>query len=152
MLFQGQEFGENWGLPDTGLGRTLFERPLHWEYFYDGQGKALVRLYRILGALRRSSRALGALGSYYYYPQPEHLQSGVIAFRREAPATAMEPSEHFVVALNFRDAPADIWLTLPAAGLWREQIDGIASIKTDGQDQWVKLTVPSNYGVVYGLT
>jgi 1,4-alpha-glucan branching enzyme len=35
MLWQGQEFAENWSLPDWGIGRNLFMRPLHWEYFYE---------------------------------------------------------------------------------------------------------------------
>ncbi len=47
MLWQGQEFGENWGVPGWCVGRNLFERPLHWEYFYDQPGKALIRLHRI---------------------------------------------------------------------------------------------------------
>jgi 1,4-alpha-glucan branching enzyme len=46
MLWHGQEFAENWSVPSGGLGRVLFSRPLHWEYFYDSHGKALVRLYR----------------------------------------------------------------------------------------------------------
>jgi maltooligosyltrehalose trehalohydrolase len=33
MLWKGQEFGENWGVPRWGTGRNLFERRLHWEYF-----------------------------------------------------------------------------------------------------------------------
>jgi hypothetical protein len=51
----------------AGHGRNLFEQPLHWEYFYDQEGKALVRLHRILGALRRTRRALNARGFFYYF-------------------------------------------------------------------------------------
>ncbi|HEV3485698.1 MAG TPA: alpha-amylase family glycosyl hydrolase, partial [Vicinamibacterales bacterium] len=46
MLWHGQEFAENWSVPSWGLGRNLFGRNLHWEYFYDERGKALIRLYR----------------------------------------------------------------------------------------------------------
>ena len=55
MLWQGQEFGENWNMPGGGIGRNLFERPLHWEYFYDPYGKTLVRLHRIMGGLAAAS-------------------------------------------------------------------------------------------------
>lgn len=45
------------GMPHWGLGRNLYPRPVHWEYFYDAYGQALVRLYHILGELRRELRA-----------------------------------------------------------------------------------------------
>ena len=43
-------------------GRNMFERPLHWEFFYDVGGKALVRLHRVMGQLRRTHRALRSRG------------------------------------------------------------------------------------------
>jgi 1,4-alpha-glucan branching enzyme len=93
MLWNGQEFGENWGVPSWGIGRNLFERPLHWEYFYDASGKALVRLHRIMGSLRRSHRALSSRGYFFYYFDQAHLQKGVVAFRRQAPASGTQSSE-----------------------------------------------------------
>ena len=57
MLWQGGSSSENWGMPDwRDLGRNLYERPLHWEYFYDPAGKAMVRLYRSMGELRHGHR------------------------------------------------------------------------------------------------
>ena len=149
FLFQGQEFGENWGLPEDGIGRNLFERPLHWDYFYDPPGRALVRLYRILGSLRNASRALRARGDFYYYSRPDHLSAKVLAFRRHAPADGAAPPEDFAVALNFGDAPATVWLPLQAAGDWREQIDGamLLSPLHDGDEALV--TIPPNYGLVF---
>ena len=35
MLWQGQEFAENYFLPDFGAGRVSLLRPLRWDYFYD---------------------------------------------------------------------------------------------------------------------
>jgi 1,4-alpha-glucan branching enzyme len=65
MLWQGQEFGENWGLPEVfggkGLGRNLFERPLHWEFFYDRPGRVLVGLHR-MGPPRPARRRLSPGG------------------------------------------------------------------------------------------
>lgn len=150
MLWSGQEFGENWGLPEGGLGRNLYERPLHWEYFYDVEGKALIRLYRILGTLRRTHRALRSRGYFYYYYDPAHLQQGVIAFRREAAADAGQPAESLIVFLNFSDHDAEVWLPFPAAGAWVEQIDGNRPPVQIGQrEQWAPVTVPSNYGGAY---
>lgn len=149
MLWQGQELLENWGLPGWGLGRNLYERPLHWEYFYDRAGKAVVRLHRIMGGLRRSSRALRARGFFFYLNDPEHLRRGVVAFRREAPATDGSPAERLLVALNFSDAPAEVWLPWPAGGRWDERIDGMASVDVAHDGEWRSVLVPSNYGAVY---
>jgi 1,4-alpha-glucan branching enzyme len=150
MLWQGQEFLENWGLPDAGVARNLYERPLHWEYFYDVPGRALVRLHRIMGALRRSHPALGARTSFYYHDEPEHRQRGVIAYRR---AVRGNPSSgNLLVALNFSDAPATVHVPFARAGRWLERIDGVGSIDVAGDEHWMPIDVPSNYGVVYEQT
>ena len=151
MLWQGQEFGENWGLPGGGLGRNLFERPLHWEYFYDQPGKALVRLHRILGTLRRSRRALNARGFFYYFNLQEHRDQGVVAYRREADPAPGQAAERLVVALNFFDRDADVWIPFPAAGQWAERIDGAATLQVAPGGQGARVRIPSNYGVVYEL-
>ena len=150
MLWNGQEFGENWGVPSWGIGRNLFERPLHWEYFYDAAGKALVRLHRILGTLRRSHRALRSRGYFFYYFDQAHLQKGVIAFRRDAPPDAGQPAESLIVFLNFSDNDAEVWLPFPTPGAWVEQIDGTRPpMQIAHHDQWESVIVPSNYGGIY---
>lgn len=153
MLWHGQEFAENWGVPPRGLGRNLFERPLHWEFFYDEAGKALVRLHRILGTLRGTHRALGSRGYYYYYHDRAHLQRGVLAYRRKADAQGTSVSEDVLVSLNFSDSEAEVWLPFPAAGRWVEMIDGTLSpIQVVQNGQWFPAIVPSNYGSIYKLT
>jgi maltooligosyltrehalose trehalohydrolase len=44
MLWQGQEFGENYYVPDEGWGRVLLFRPVRWDYFYDPIGKSMIAL------------------------------------------------------------------------------------------------------------
>jgi 1,4-alpha-glucan branching enzyme len=152
MLWNGQEFGENWGVPNWGIGRNLFERPLHWEHFYDAAGKALVRLHRIMGSMRRQRRALRSRGYFYYYFDPNHIQQRVIAFRREAPAAGGQPAESLIVMLNFSDEDTDVWIPFPHAGTWREQIDGIRPpAQAASNNQWLSVNVSSNYGAVYML-
>jgi 1,4-alpha-glucan branching enzyme len=124
MLWQGQEFAENWTIPDgTDPRRTLFSRPLHWEYFYDDAGKALVRLYRRLGDLRHGHRALGSRGDIYYFDDENHRRDGLLAYRRQA------AGESLVVILNFSDADRDAWIPWPLAGTWNEQIDRRSSLR-----------------------
>ncbi len=149
MLWQGQEFGENWGVPTGGLGRNLYERPLHWEYFYDEAGKALVRLHRLLGQLRQSRLALGARSSFHYFNRADHLDLGVIAYRRAATDPSTSRVERLLVALNFSDQPAEVWLPFPEAGEWHERIDGTATVTVGAGEEWKAVTVPSNYGAVY---
>jgi len=48
MLWQGEEFGENYFLPDSGAGRVSLLRALRWDYFYDESGQRLVSLVRRL--------------------------------------------------------------------------------------------------------
>ena len=153
MLWCGQEFAESWGVPGGGLGRNLFERPLHWEFFYDEAGKALVRLHRVMGTLRRTHRALRSRGFFYYFHDSAHLAQGVLAYRRHADADGGAPAEDLVVVLNFSDNESAPWIPFPSAGIWREQIDGkqpAVNVATAGQ--WLPVTVPSNYGAVYKLT
>src|SRR6185437_4916094 len=102
MLWQGQEFGENWNMPDSGIGRNLFERPLHWEYFYDPYGKALVRLHRIMGGLRHRLPALKSRGWFFYFDDPQHRQQGVVAFLRQATGSG-GAAQFALVLLNFSD-------------------------------------------------
>lgn len=150
MLWHGQEFVENWGVPSGGLGRNLFERSLHWEFFYDEAGKALVRLHRVMGTLRSNHRALRSRGYFYYYYDQAHLAKGVLAYRRRAAADGASPAEDLIVVLNFFDNEAEVWIPFPAPGQWVEQIDGQrppVSISHDGQ--WSSVVVPSNYGGLY---
>ncbi|WP_447987015.1 hypothetical protein [Nitrospira sp. Nam74] len=149
MLWQGQEFGENWGVPGGGLGRNLYERPLHWEYFYDMPGKALTRLHRIMGNLRRQHRALGSRGYFYYYNNQHHLGQGVIAYCRKADASGSQLAEALIVLLNFSAQEAEVWIPFPAIGRWVEQIDGVGSVQVRQAGQWLPVRIPSHYGSVY---
>ena len=35
MLWQGEEFGENYWIPPGGIGRVTLLHPVRWDYFYD---------------------------------------------------------------------------------------------------------------------
>lgn len=136
-----------------GLGRNLFQRPLHWEFFYDESGKALVRLHRIMGTLRRTHRALRSRGFFYYFHDTAHLAQGVLAYRRKADAEGGAPAEDLIVVLNFSDSESNAWISFPSAGTWREQIDGTRpALNVTNQGQWLPVSVASNYGAVYKLT
>jgi maltooligosyltrehalose trehalohydrolase len=152
MLWQGQEFADNYSLPDNGLARVHLRRDTHWEYFYDHEGQPLIRIYRRLGALRRSSRALRSTQSYYYYQQ-SHQQNQVIAYHRYAPpGNASEPEDWAMVLLNFAGIAGQISVPFPKAGKWQEMLDAdqqtnILTVGADGEMR--SISVPSNYGMIF---
>jgi maltooligosyltrehalose trehalohydrolase len=151
MLWEGQEFADSYSLPDNGLARINLRRDTHWEYFYDQDGQPLIRVYRRLGQLRSSSRALRGTQTYYYYQQ-SHQQNQVIAYHRYAPATATDPEEWAMVLLNFAGSAGKISVPFPKAGKWQEMLDAdqqtnIIAVAVDGEMQ--NPTVNANYGMVW---
>ena len=151
MLFQGQEFSENWVLAGDGDLRVHIRRDVHWEYFYDSLGRPLVRLHRILGDLRRQHAALRSRDSYYYNTF-SRTNDGVVVYRRSA------PGEVALVFLNFSNQYQTISVPAPVAGTFRELIDRRERTSGGGADLdvtaanagdllWV--TVPSNYGYIF---
>jgi 1,4-alpha-glucan branching enzyme len=154
MLWQGQEFADNYNLPDNGNARVHLRRDTHWEYFYDTDGQPLIRLYRRLGQLRRSSPALRSRQSYYYYLQ-SHQQTQIIAYHRLAAATATQPEQYAMVLLNFASSAGQISVPFPKAGTWQEMLDAdvrsySVDVSNDGDVQTI--TVPSNYGMIFILS
>ena len=153
MLWQGQELGENWGLPGgTDVRRILYERPVHWEYFYDPIGKALVRLYRILGMLRHRYPALGSRSDLSYEDNADHRRNGLVVYRRQTHAGADRPGEILIVVLNFRDDAQEVEVAFPLAGRWGDAIDAgephALTIDVLQPGDRHAVLVPSNYGVV----
>ena len=153
MLWEGEEFGDNYGLADAGPARINLRRDMNWEYFYDADGSPLIRLYRILGQLRASTPALRSRSSYFYYRQS--LQgTSILAYSRDAAATATRPQQYALVLLNFSASAGTISIPFRAAGLWVEKIDADVNptninVVTAGDSHTI--TVPSWYGHVYVL-
>jgi hypothetical protein len=71
------------------------------------------------------------------------------AYRREANPAQGQVAERFVVALNFFDREADVWIPFP--GQWAERIDGTSSVQVAPGGQGARVRIPSNYGVAYEL-
>jgi maltooligosyltrehalose trehalohydrolase len=154
MLWEGQEFGDNYVLPPSGDLRIHFRRAMEWRYFYDEQGQALVRLHRILGRLRRNQRALRGRESFYYNEQSRPGE-GIVAYHRRAASTAAEAEQIAMVVLNFSPSTKEIWVPFPKKGTYRESIDAdpngvgpfVVNIQNDGD--FARLQVPSHYGYIY---
>lgn len=145
MLWQGQEFGENYFVPDSGLGRVMMLRPVRWDYFYDEIGRSVIGLVRRLLALRRSGAEFHR-GAHYFYNEFDRYQSrDLLLFSRS------EGASFSLVALNFGDAERTVPFWFPLGGDYAEQLhdrpqDRLAGVPALGEQQ---LTIPGNYGRVW---
>jgi maltooligosyltrehalose trehalohydrolase len=149
MLWQGQEFAQNYVLPDSGDARIRFRRDVNWEYFYDDDGVALVRLYRVLAALRQASPALRSRESFYYNTF-SRTADGVVVYRRQS----ANPPQIAMVFLNFSDQPQSITMPFPEPGTYREMLDQDSrstpfDLTVSNSEELMQIAVPSHYGAVF---
>ena len=145
LLWQGQEFGEIYGKHDDGGSRVLAARPLHWNFFYEKNGRTLVNLYRRLGQLRHRFQALRSRQSYYYHEHSK-LDKGLVAFLRTPDSSDNSP---VLVLINFSEHDASI--TVPFyAGHWQEQLvrdsEEVLAIDQTGE---YEVFLPANYGKIF---
>jgi 1,4-alpha-glucan branching enzyme len=148
MLWQGQEFGENYYVPDAGMGRVMLLRPVRWDYFYDEIGHSVIGLVRRLLELRHSSEEFRASDGHFFYNDYARYQGrGLLLFSRS------EGANFSLVALNFTDAEQIAPFWFPFDGDYHEQLHGRPEDQLLGvkklTEQWLK--VPSNYGRVWSL-
>lgn len=142
LLWQGEEFGENYYLPDSGLGRVAMFRPVRWDYFYDDAGKKLSSLVRKLVKVRKQDQF--RRGGYFFYNDPERYQSKQVLL-----CSRTEDSQFSLVALNFSDEDQQVDFTFPVAGDYAEELDGIDELRGVSAGEARALTIPSNYGRIW---
>lgn len=150
MLWEGEEFADNYNLPSEGAARVSLRRDVNWEYFYDAFGQPLVQHYRRLGRLRASTPALRGRHSFFYNDQS--LQGNhIVAYHRYAAATATRPEQYAMVLLNFGPDDGTITLPFPKAGTWTEQLDGTQTVQVGNAGDQHEVHVSSWYGCVFLL-
>jgi maltooligosyltrehalose trehalohydrolase len=153
MLWEGEEFAENYALAGGGNIRISFLRGMHWEYFYDDSGAPLVRVYRRMGKLRRALPCLRSR-DFFFYNKESRPSEGLIVFRRRAIGEEGQPDQIAIVALNFSDVKRSVLIPAPAKGVYREMLDRLnrgsdLEITAANADDALTLEVPSNYGQVF---
>ena len=144
MLWQGEEFGENYFLPDFGAGRVALLRALRWDYFYDTPGQRLVQLIRKLLRIRRS-RAQIRRGAYFFFNDWQRYQSrGVLLFARyDGPA-------YTLVAVNVSETDQMVPFWFPIGGIYLEELYGGAlNLSGIAPLQETYIPVPSHYGRIW---
>jgi maltooligosyltrehalose trehalohydrolase len=144
MLWQGEEFAENYFLPEFGAGRVSLLRPLRWDYFYDGAGQPIVGLVRKLLRIRRD-RSHIRRGSYFFFNDWDRYQRlGILLFAR------YDNTQYTLVAINTGDSAQTVSFWFPIGGDYVEELHGGGlDLKNVPALQEVAVTVPSHYGRIW---
>jgi maltooligosyltrehalose trehalohydrolase len=144
MLWQGEEFCENYFLPDFGAGRVALLRSLRWDFFYDEAGRSIASLIRKLLRLRRERPQLRT-GRYFFFNHWDRYQSrGVLLFAR------YDDSNYTLVAVNTTDTEQTVPFWFPIAGDYAEDLHGgDLGLKAVAALQETPLSIPSHYGRIW---
>lgn len=144
MLWQGEEFAENYFLPDYGSGRVALLRPLRWDFFYDEPGQGIVRLVRALLRIRVARAHLRG-GNYYFFNEWErYQQKGVLLYAR------YHGPSYTLIAVNMSDHDQTVPFWFPIGGDYVEELHG-GALDLHGVTPWTEtpLVIPSNYGRIW---
>ncbi|MGA9567544.1 MAG: alpha-amylase family glycosyl hydrolase [Candidatus Korobacteraceae bacterium] len=143
LLSEGQEFCENYWIPDSGYGRVMLYRPVRWNYFYDNDGKPIIRLIRKLTKIRRGGAQFSD-GTHYFYNDDRNFNSkGLLAFSRQLGNTFS------LIVVNFTDQQQTASFAFPISGNYVEQIEGAQNLAGVVAGATQTLTIPSNYGCIW---
>jgi len=144
MLWQGEEFAENYFLPDVGTGRVGLLRPLRWDYFYDASGRSIVALIRKLLRIRREREHIRRGAYFFFNDWDRHQQHGVLTFAR------YEGARYTLVAVNTGNTDQTVPFWFPVAGNYIEELHGGSlNLVNVRALQEVFLTIPSHYGRIW---
>ena len=144
MLWQGEEFGENYFLPDFGADRVALPRPLRWDFFYDDVGRQLVTLVRRLLRIRQERQHVRQ-GTYFFFNHwDRYLSRGVLLYARYS------GSQYTMVAINTTDSDQTVPFWFPIGGDYIEELHGgELGLKAVVALQETPLSIPSHYGRIW---
>jgi maltooligosyltrehalose trehalohydrolase len=146
MLWQAEEFAENYFLPDTGTGRVSLLRPLRWDFFYDDAGRPIVSLVRKLLNVRRRRDQIRRGTCFFFNDWDRYQKLGVLLFAR------YDPARYTLVAINVGDTTQNVPFWFPIAGDYVEELHGGSlDLKNVQALQQVWLDIPSHYGRIWTL-
>ena len=144
ILWQGQEFGENYFLPDFGAGRVSLLRPLRFDFFYDSPGQGLVHLVRKLLRIRRDRSHIRRGAIFFFNDWDRYQRVGVLILAR------YDGPQYSRVAINTGDVEQTVPFWFPVGGAYIEELHG----GNLGPQEIVPLretplTIPSHYGRIW---
>lgn len=156
MIHNGQEFGDEYFLPDKGADRVR-ARPLNWDRMKDEPGQALTSLYKKLIKIREDYPGLKSPffhpadynGSFTRFDQDGFgvdVERQIVIFHRWGKGKIGD-TERFVIVLNFSPIKHYVDVPFPFNGTWR---DLLSEQTFEVIDYWRKWEgVDSNYGRIF---
>ncbi|MCU0871466.1 MAG: alpha-amylase family glycosyl hydrolase [Pirellulaceae bacterium] len=140
LLHNGQEFGEDYQLPETGRERVT-PRPLRWDQAEDEIGWRLRALCRQLIRLRHECPSLRSPNFYprTYDEKATHLSEqgygvdadkDVVIYHRWG-SDATGAMERFIVVLNFSAFEQFVTVPFSVNGVWDERLSGAKVLVRD---------------------
>jgi len=144
LLWQGQEFGENYAVPQQGWGRVMMFRPVRWDYFYDPVGQATVSLVRKLLGLRGRQPQFRH-GDHFFHDNHDYLSKNLMFFSRR------QGNHYSLIALNFGDTAQTAPFAFPLSGDYREELHGNNGLQGITAEKARQLTIPSHYGRIWSI-
>jgi 1,4-alpha-glucan branching enzyme len=143
LVWEGEEFCENYYVPPSGWGRVKLFRPMRWDYFYDDFGKSTVNLMRKLIELRKTGEQFRNGGHYFYNHYDNYQSKGVMMFSRK------NGKAFSLIALNFTGAEQKVPFSFEFEGDYQEELHGIDNLQSINAGEERELTIPSNYGRIW---
>jgi maltooligosyltrehalose trehalohydrolase len=143
LLSEGQEFCENYWVPDSGYGRVMLYRPMRWNYFYDTDGQPIIHLVRKLTKIRRGGTQFTDGDHFFYNDFTNFNSKGLLAFSRRLGTTFS------LIVVNFTDQQQSANFAFPISGSYVEQIDGTQNLPGVVAGVAQALSIPSNYGYIW---
>jgi maltooligosyltrehalose trehalohydrolase len=143
LLSEGEEFCENYWIPASGYGRVMLYRPMRWNYFYDNDGRPIIRLLRKLTRIRQGGPQFTDGQHYFYNDYNSFNSKGLLAFSRQLGNTFS------LIVVNFTDQDQATTFAFPNAADYAEQIEGTQNLVNIAAGALQTLLVPSNYGCIW---
>jgi len=156
MIHNGQEFGDEYFMPDTGDDRVR-ARPLNWDRTKDEAGKALTSLYKRLIKIRQD---YPGLKSPFFHPADYNdsftcfdqdgfgvdVERQIAIYHRWGKSKDGE-NQRFIIVLNFSPIKHYVDVPFPFNGTWR---DLLSEQTFEVIDYWRKWEgIDSNYGCIF---
>jgi maltooligosyltrehalose trehalohydrolase len=144
LLWQGQEFTENYYLPspaeNSAMGRVLLFRPVRWDYFYDPVGKSTIALMRLLINIRRQRPQLRYGEGYFYNDYTNYQSKNVLVFHRKY-------GQNFsLILLNFSNQDQNVPFTFNFPGTYVDELPGYENLGEINSGEVRNINVHGNYG------
>lgn len=156
LVHNGQEFGDDYYLPEDGPGRVS-PRPLHWSLLDGSTGKWLSALHKRLIRLRHECPALRS-ANYYprFYDERQtrfnsegygaDVERDLVIFHRWGDAEA-GGLERFIIVLNFSGYDQYVDVPFPDNGRWEDRLnDSSVEVRDYRLRNW---RVSSSWGNVF---